>query len=210
MSIEEGAMVVPGDALGAEEEFAPSENTYLEKGTIRAAIFGKVHVGDGKVSVSNPSSEIKMIKRGMHIIGTVVADVRAVVFVEIDNIVKANGIEYLALKDGKIVAERTGRPMGRSFGGEGRGRPEAKPPKQCGVGDIIFAKVLFDDPEIYTLGIRDEETGVVFAACEMCGSHMKPVKEKYGLLVCQKCKHTEQRKISSLYDNMNEIKKHLA
>ncbi len=209
MAVEEGKIVAPGDTLGAEEELAPSDNTYLDKGTIRSSIFGKVQISDGRISVVNPGSEIKTIKRGMHVIGTVVADVRSVVFVKIDNVVKANGIEYVAIKDGKIVAERAGRPMGR-FGGPPGRNMEEKPPKQCGVGDVIFAKVLFDDPEIYTLGIRDDETGVVYKICELCGSPMQPSRDRHGVLTCTRCKHSETRKISTLYNNISEIQKHLA
>jgi exosome complex RNA-binding protein Csl4 len=209
MPAEEGALVAPGDIICTEEEFVASDNAYVDKGSVRSTIFGKVHMAEGKVSVNNPGSEIRTIKRGMYVIGTVVADLRAVAFVDLDT-VRIGGVEYLALKDGKIVAERDG-PRGRNFGPRPPGRSsEPKPPKQCAVGDIVFAKVLFEDPEIYTLGIRDSETGVVFASCELCGTPMGISKERSGALMCPKCKHVEQRKISTMYNNIDEIQRRLS
>ncbi len=206
--ISENAFVMPGDWLGVEEEFSSADNTFVDSdGAIRAAIIGNVHIGNGKISVRNPNWERRKVERGMLVLGTVTDDMKSVAFIKLDTI-RMNGIEYFAIKDGKIVAERPGGPRGRPFGRDREGgRPERPAPsgKQCGVGDVIIAKVLFDDPDVYTLGIRDREAGVVYSECPLCGTHM--AVEGPGMLSCPECKDREPKKVSALYGKPEEIKR---
>ena len=223
-------IVMPGDKIGVEEEFMPGDNATVDSdGTIRATIPGTVEIRDGKVSVHNSMREIRPLKRGMYILGTVTDDVKSVVFVKIDSLY-SNGLEYLAMKDGKIVAPRQrnlgsrGPPRGRDSGGDrrgggrfrdsgtgyGEGPPERElPKKSCGVGDAVLAKIAFDDPDIYTLAFFDPETGVVFAQCELCGARLETVEGSPNALKCPVCEHTESRKISTLYGQPEAIKKFL-
>lgn len=207
-------MVLPGDKIGVEEEFVASDNTYVDKdGTIRAAIIGNVHIVEGKISVHDPKHDIKKVRKGMFVLGRVTDDLGSVAFVKIDNM-RANGTEFMALKDGRIVASMEGPrrgPPGRDFGGRGGGRGggyggrEERKPRLYSVGDVILAKIVSEDPETFLLGLRDPETGVVHAECELCDSEMHVLNP--GLLECNKCKHKEQRKISVFYDKPEEIKR---
>lgn len=196
--------VMPGDKVGIEEEFIPAENTYTESGVIIASIMGEVQVKEGKISVVNKRHDIRKIKRGMFVIGVISDDLRSVMFVKLDNI-QFNGVEYMALKDGKIV-NSVRRPGGRDFRSRGPSVEEKKR-KTAMVGDVILAKVLYDDPEIFTLGMNESETGVICAECELCSTHLQVDKAKPGMLSCQNCGHSEERKISSVYDKMEEITK---
>ena len=223
-------IVVPGDKIGVEEEFMPGDNAAVDSdGTIRATIPGTVTVKDGKVSVHNRVREIQPLKRGMYILGTVTDDVKSVAFIKIDKLY-SNGLEYLAMKDGKIVAPRQrnlgsrgpprgrdrdrvgggGRFQDRGGGYEGAGGPERElPQKSCGVGDVVLAKIAFDDPGIYTLAFFDPETGVVHAQCELCSARMELVEGSPNALKCPVCEHTESRKISTLYGRPEAIKRFL-
>lgn len=201
---------MPGDKLGVEEEFAASENTYVDSdGTVRAAIIGYAKMDAGQASVTNPNHDIKNIQPGMTVIGTITDDVRAVMFVKIDTL-KMNGKEFIALKDGKIILPKDRGPPRRSFDRDNRGppRPPAQEEKEklCNVGDVILAKVLDDEQDTYVLGIRDRECGIIFANCELCGTHMQYENEK-NALVCPDCKHMQRRKVSSYYDKPEEIKR---
>lgn len=195
---------MPGEKVGVEEEFTPSENTYVDTdGTIRAAIIGNAVIREGKVSVINQKHDVKRIKRGMFVLGRVSDDLRSVMFVKLDS-VKINGVEFLALKDGKIV-NSTRRPTGRGRDFENRrGERSAKP---CKVGDVIIAKIIYEDPEIFTLGLDYPECGVAYAECEMCSWRLEPNSKSPGVMSCPVCGHREQRKISSLYSKPESIRK---
>lgn len=197
-------LVMPGDKIALEEEFTPADNTFVDNdGSIRAAIIGNVSVKDGKISVINQKHNIKNFKRGMPVIGRVSDDLRAVMFVKLDN-VTVNGIEYKALKDGKIVASSGRRPGGGGDRGFQREKPEPKP---CGVGDVILARIIYEDPEIFTLAVDDDDSGVVYAECEMCTTHLEADPKNFSVLSCPECKHKQQKKVSVLYGKPEEIRK---
>ncbi len=204
--------VMPGDKIGVEEEYVAAENTFVDDdGSIRATIAGTIVMNQGRISVINDKHNVKRFKRGMMVIGSVSDDVKSVMFVKLDN-VRVNGAEYLALKDGKIITGRR-RPMRGGFSREReRGRDmdsggrDAEPRgKQCSVGDVILAKIGFEELDAFTLELDDANAGVVYAECEMCSSHLEANAGVPGTLSCPACKHREQRKISALYGKPQEI-----
>ncbi|MCW6159867.1 MAG: hypothetical protein LVQ95_02145 [Candidatus Micrarchaeales archaeon] len=203
-------LVMPGDKIGVEEEYIAADNTFVDDdGTIRSAIIGKAVISEGRISVVNERRDVRKFKRGMFVVGTVTDDVKSVMFVKIDN-VSVDGKEYIAIKDGKIVAQ-TRRPPGRFDRGGGReghgerGPPPAKAEKQAGVGDVILAKILYEDPEIFTLTLNDNEAGVIYSDCGLCGNEMRA--DGTAALVCDNCKNRVNRKVSPLYDNPEGIKR---
>jgi len=210
--VDNDAFVTPGDKIATEEEFASGDNTFVENGVIYSTIIGRVVKNEGRVGVTNSGREIKIIGRDMLVIGTVTDNMKSVMFVKLDDINIENK-DFLALKDGKIVAERP-RMGGRSFGGErdrgdrsGGNRFSSGPreEKPCKVGDTILARVLYNDKDSYTLSLRDRETGVIYAKCELCGADLQ--QKDRGVLACPECGHAENRKISELYNNPGGIKK---
>jgi len=198
MDQEQQKLVMPGDRLSAEEEYLPNGNAYAENGNIYAAVPGKPSIFNGKMGVKSVVRAIKKFRKDMFVTGSVVNEMPSVVFVELDSMDFGN-VHYVPMKDGKIVL-RVGRP-GRGFRDE---RPNFTQYKQ---GDVLLAKIAYDDPGIYTLEMRERETGVVYATCELCNSTLQ-VKET-NTLVCETCKHIEQRRVSSLYNNFKEIYKFL-
>jgi len=197
-------LVVPGEKIALEEEFNPGQNTYVENGVIYSSTFGIVSKADGAVSiVSGTGREIKIIDKGMLVIGNVTDDMRSVVFVELDTI-NVGHKEYLALKDGKIVLDKPrGRPAMGSHGRDNRFH-EARE-KLCGVGDTILAKVLYNDKDSYALGLIGDEYGVVYAKCAQCSGDMD-YDRSARLLVCKECGATERRKVSALYGDAKAIR----
>lgn len=203
--------VMPGDKLGVEEEYMPGENAFVDEsdGSIRAAIMGVPEIKDGKILVSNPNQNIVKVTRGMFVLGTITDSMKSVMFVKIDRLQVGNR-EFLPLKDGKIVMESRmrGPPRGRDGPpdrSDGPRPPREEPAgKPAGVGDVVLAKVLFEDPEIYTLVMNDKDTGVVHATCELCGGFMKPSGQ---FLVCGACENKQAKKVSPLYDQPEAIKR---
>ncbi len=210
---EQAMLVMPGDKIGIEEEFVAADNAYVDNdGSIRAAILGTVVKRDGKIGVVNEGHDIKRFKRGMFVLGRVSDDLRAVLFVKLDGI-RVNGIEYMPLKDGKIVMMQRRPPMGRGGGrdfhqrdGGHRGGQEQKAVKPCGVGDVIIARIAYDDPEIYTLSMEDSDSGVVYAECGLCSTHLEPGADA-SALKCPVCEHRENKKVSPHYGKPDEIRK---
>ncbi len=229
--MKENDIVVPGERLAAEEEYAHGTNTYVEENGIYASMLGRVAIKNGTIGVMPIGRELHEIDRGMLVLGNVSDYMKSVIFVKLQNI-KSDGKEFLALKDGKIPIPRPrpgfggGRPDFRSHGfsrdGAGRGgRPEFAPrdrqrgyghsephepeEKQCKVGDTILAMVAFNDKDAYTLDMRAPEAGVVHSNCELCGGEMASMGA--GVLECPLCKHRERRKVSSYYDKPDEIRK---
>lgn len=192
-------MVFPGDRLSTEEEFLPSRNVYVENGVIYSAVFGKVVQEDGRMLVEGATRNIRKMKRGMFVLGKVVGVLKSVIFVEIENFSIKNE-EYIAGKDGKVVL-MSPRPMRGMHDRNERHAPEAKPAE---MGDVILAKIIMEDNEIFTLSLRDPEAGVVYATCENCGGKMQVDKHGDGLY-CAACKTSVRRKVSVLYDKSKEI-----
>jgi exosome complex RNA-binding protein Csl4 len=209
MDISDGQLVLPGDMLATEEEAAPSDNTYVDEGCIYSSIIGHASVKDGKISVHNHINEMRKIEKGMLVIGTVTDDLPAVSFVKIGTMF-VDGKKYIAVKDGKLLVPK---PRSEGFGrgrhddrrgGGGFSQPGAKMPRLCSSGDVILARVLDDADDIYLLGVRDPECGVILSSCEVCGSKM-------GFngrgLSCPSCSHRQTRKVSQYYGRTEDIKR---
>lgn len=204
MIMEINDFVIPGEKVATEEEFAAGNNTFVEEGVIYATVIGSVVKENGAVSVSAAGREIKIIDKDMLVLGTVTDDVKSVIFVKIDDI-NIDRKDYLALKDGKIIMDRP-RPQrfgGPRGGGNNRFHSE-RPMKPCAVGDTILARVLYNDKDSYTLSLNGNETGIIYSKCDECGSDML---SENNMLVCKECGHREHRKISSLYNKPEDIKK---
>jgi len=196
----EEKLVLPGEKIATEEEYAGGANTYTENGVIYASVIGSVNAAEKKVSVVPAGRDIKTIDKNMLVIGTVTDMVKSVIFVKIDDI-SIDHKDYLALKDGKILLERP-RP---SFG-RGPPRPAPRQEKICSVGDTVLAKVLYNDKDAYTLTLDCKECGVVHATCEECGGPLV-FKKELNALVCKECGHREFRRASIFYDKPEEIRK---
>ncbi|MDE1810969.1 MAG: hypothetical protein KGH66_02935 [Candidatus Micrarchaeota archaeon] len=203
------AMVVPGERLATEEEFVPGDNTYVEEGVIFASAMGSVVSEGGKISISQAGRSIKIIGRDMMVIGKVTESAKSVLFVEIDSI-NMQGKDYLALKDGKILAKppRSGGPRfgGRDRGDAPREAREETPTRPCILGDTIIGRVQFNDKDSYQLTLDRPETGVISGRCSLCGGELSCNEERTAL-ICVDCGHVNKRKISSLYNKSEEIKR---
>lgn len=202
--MENDAFVTPGEKIATEEEFVAGHNTYVENGLIYSTVIGRVVKSDGTVNVSGSGREILVIDRDMLVMGTVTDDMKNVTFVKLSDI-NINKKDYLAFKDGKILAPKP-RPGGGRFGGDrGGNRFASKPQKMCGIGDTIIARVQYNDKDSYTLSLFGKETGVIYANCEKCGGELEVKGENF--LVCKECTHKEYRKLSEYYNKPKEIQR---
>ncbi len=194
MSEDEKLLLMPGDRLSTEEEYLPAGNAFAEEGIVYSSGIGVKEIAEGKIAVRVVGRKIKKLKKGMYAIGSVVGDLKSVIFLKLDDL-EFDDKEFFAPKDGKIVLPRRGpRPP--------RNDEIMKP---CKLGDIVLAKILFNDPDVYTMGIMEDIAGVVYSNCEVCNNPLS-LGSKRNVLQCKECKHTEFRKVSSAYSDFNKIK----
>ncbi len=185
--------VIPGDRVATEEEYIPAENAMAIEGTLYTTVVGTPVFEEGKAKVE-PQSGIYKYKKGMMVLGTIVGDLKSVLFVDIDEF-KIGGKRFVAIKDGKIILPkpRDGRDSGR-YGQE--------PARPCASSDVILARIFAEDNDSYMLSFRDEGTGVVFARCEKCNGEMLPSD---GSAHCKVCDYRTRKKISSIYGDVEKI-----
>jgi exosome complex RNA-binding protein Csl4 len=193
--MEEREIVIPGDRVATEEECVPEKNTIAYDGTLYATVIGRPTFEEGKASVE-PQHGICKYGKGMLVSGTVVADLKSVLFVDIDEAV-IGGKRYVAIKDGKIIIPKP--RDGRDFG-----RHEAEAPRPCASSDVVLARIFAEDDDSYMLGLRDEETGVVFSRCERCNGEMEATD---GSARCIVCDYRTRKKISPLYGKFGDVVK---
>lgn len=194
MSEDEKLLLMPGDRLSTEEEYMPAGNAFAEEGIVYSSGIGVKEIAEGKIAVKIIGRKIKKLKKGMYAIGSVVGDLKSVIFLKLDDL-EFNDKEFFAPKDGKIVLPRRGPRPPRSD----------EITKPCKLGDIVLAKILFNDPDVYTMGIMEDIAGVVYSNCEVCNNPLS-LGSKRNVLQCKECKHTEFRKVSSAYGDFNKIK----
>ncbi|MCL4411520.1 hypothetical protein M1329_01110 [Candidatus Marsarchaeota archaeon] len=208
MGAEEKELVMPGDRLSTEEEFLPASNTYVESGSIYSLVPGERVAGEGKIGVKSIGREITKFRKSMLVLGTVIGDLKSVLFVKIDDLALGNK-DYIAIKDGKVVLAGHGGPRPGFHDRRGPpGREHEREARPAALGDILLSRILFDEGDSFVLDLRSPELGVVFALCEECNSPLEARQD--GTLYCPACKHVEHKKVSSLYGMSSEIKKALA
>ncbi|MCL5007786.1 MAG: exosome complex RNA-binding protein Csl4 [Candidatus Marsarchaeota archaeon] len=189
----EGRLVMPGEKISTEEEFIPSSNVFSENGSVYSAVIGSPKVSEGRIGVVS-SKGIYRYGKGMFVCGTVVGDLKSVLFIDIDDI-RIGSMRYVSVKDGKIVLPkpRMGAPMQR---------PQRDEPRPCGSTDIVLARIFAEDDDSYLLSLRDPESGVVAASCERCGS---PMHIRNDVVSCESCEYVTRKKVSSLYGNFDAV-----
>ncbi len=188
-------IVIPGDRVATEEECVPEKNAVAYDGTLYATVMGRPAFESGKVSVE-PRRGISKYRKGMMVSGTIVGDLKSVLFVDIDETV-IDGKRYVAIKDGKIIIPkpRDGRDSGR-YGSE--------LPRPCASSDVVLARIFAEDDDSYMLSLRDREAGVVFSICEKCNGEMEATD---GGAKCISCDYRTRKKVSPLYGKFGEVVK---
>ncbi len=173
-------LVLPGDYLGAAEEFLPGRGTYEYGGRIYAALLGKpsVDARDRTIRVQARNSVPEIADGDL-------------VYARVEELKTAMAILTVLT----TTASRRGVP----------GKPEAivhiskakegyteSLSGEFAIGDIVLAKVLQSHPSI-KLTTAAATLGVVSARCQVCHAllnlaHRQPV--------CPRCGHQERRKVA--------------
>ena len=195
-------LMFPGDNLSTEEEFVSSRNTFIDNGNIHASVIGKTVVKDGTIMVESISKEIKSFYRGMYVLGEITDDLHTIVFVKIENFKKDKDV-YISFKSGKIIMKSHAPNNRQRHDGHSENKTEYKP---FGIGDIILARITFDDKDVYTLDCGSSELGVVHSKCALCDASLQLID---NVLHCSNCELDISKKTSIMYNNSVAIEEFL-
>lgn len=175
-------IVTPSDYLCVEEEFMPSSGTYVDNGTVRAAVVGYAVYDflSRRVSVK-PVKPLRIPKAGDTVVGVVTA-VRDEIA-----IVKVLGFDiYNTFKNpftGLLHISQASETRVQNLYEVVR------------LGDLIKAKVLNNYIPLL-LSTKEPKFGVILAYCSRCGAILV---KKDSNLICPRCHSVEARKASIEY-----------
>ena len=149
-------IVVPGDLIGASEEYLAGEGTYEERGKIFAVITGKVEINkeDRTVRVLPVMNTPPVLKVGDIVVGRVIDLKNAVVLVDIARI---KGFENREIANADQAAIHISNVKDSYV---------AKLDTEFNPQDIIKAKVI--DEKSLRLSTVEKDLGVIKAFCTRC------------------------------------------
>ena len=173
-------LVLPGDYLGAAEEFLPGRGTYEHAGRIFASVVGSPQVDprDRTVRVEARNG-VPELQDG------------DLVYARVDELKTAMAI-CTVLTSATSRRGVPGAPEGTVHISKAKDGYTESLSGEFAIGDILLAKVLQARPSI-KLTTAPATLGVVAARCQVCHALLKI---EGAQLVCPRCGHTERRKIA--------------
>jgi exosome complex component CSL4 len=173
-------LVLPGDYLGAAEEFLPGRGTYEDRGRIYASLLGTpaVDARDRTIRVQ-PRNSVPEIAEG------------DLVYARVEELKTAMAI-CTVLSTTTSRRGVPGKPEGTVHVSKVKDGYTESLAGELAVGDILLAKVLQGRPSI-KLTTAPATLGVVAARCQACHA-LLDLNGKQP--VCPRCGHQEHRKLA--------------
>ncbi|MEN2974834.1 MAG: exosome complex RNA-binding protein Csl4 [Candidatus Caldarchaeales archaeon] len=184
--VEDGGFVTPGQPICVAEEFSPGENTKI----LKDSLIISVKAGFVNYDKNNRIVNIKPVKTVEELV------IRDRVLVEVREVQEKIAIvEIMAANNKPLKHKRTAiilpNPKMKNEIGE-----------YVGVGDLVLAEVVTLLAGVIGLSIWKDGLGAVLSICRKCGGLL--VKED-KILVCERCKNKEKRKIVPQYGNLTRL-----
>jgi exosome complex component CSL4 len=173
-------LVLPGDYIGAAEEYLPGRGTYENRGRIYASVLG--------TPVVDPRDRTVRVQARNAIPEIVDGDL---VYARVDELKAAMAICTVV---GTATSRRTvpGSPEGTVHISKAKDGYTESLSGEFAVGDILLARVLQAHPSI-KLSTATATLGVVSARCQLCHALLTPGPKD---LVCPRCGNRERRKLA--------------
>lgn len=182
-SHEPGKLVLPGDLLGAAEEYVPGRGTYEHNGQVFAALMGHPHFDSANRTVTVKAiHEIPHMTEG-ELLYARVEDIKSSMLICQLLTSVTTGRDVPGFPEGTVHVSKAKEAYVESLAAE------------FSVGDLLKAKVLQGYPSV-KLSTQSEDCGVVSARCTDCHGLLARADRD---LVCTRCGRREHRKISSDY-----------
>jgi exosome complex component CSL4 len=181
-------LVLPGEYLGAAEEFLPGRGTYEYGGRIYASLLGAPSIDpkDRTVRVE-PRNAVPEVQEG------------DLVYARVEELKSAMAV-CTVLGTGASRRLVPGAPEGTVHISKAKDGYTETLADEFAPGDIVLAKVLQSRPTI-KLTTAPAELGVVSARCQACHALL----ERGGKgLECPRCGHQERRKTAANYGRASE------
>ncbi len=173
-------LVLPGDYLGAAEQFLPGRGTYEDRGRIYASVLGtpRVDPRDSSVHV-DPKNSIPSVEEG------------DLVYARVEELKTAMAICTIL---GTTTSRRRvpGDPEGTIHISKAKEGYTESWSGEFAVGDIVLARILQSRPSV-KLSTAAGPLGVVSARCQVCHGLLTLGGKE---LVCPRCGHHERRKLA--------------
>jgi exosome complex component CSL4 len=173
-------LVLPGDYLGAAEQFLPGRGTYEDRGRIYASVLGQPAIDPRDRTVRiEPRNAVPEVRED------------DLVYARVEEIKTAMAIvEVLATATSKRPVP--GFPEATVHISKAKEGYTETLAGEFAVGDILLARVLQSHPSI-KLSTAASTLGVVSARCQVCHALLTMGPKE---LVCPRCGHTERRKLA--------------
>lgn len=173
-------LVLPGDYLGAAEEYMPGRGTYENRGRIYASLLGKptIDARDRTIRV-DPRNAVPELQEG------------DLVYARVDEIKTAMAV-CTVLSTATSRRGIPGKPEGTVHISKARDGYTETLSGEFAVGDMLLAKVLQAHPSI-KLTTAPPTLGVVSARCQVCHALLTMGPRE---LSCPRCGHQERRKLA--------------
>jgi len=171
--------VLPGDNLGAEEEFEPGLGSTSLDGKVVASVVGEASPNmSSRVMLVKPAKQdiAKLPEVNDVIIGTVQSAASSIAQVRID-----------AINDIRSTKDLSGMLSMR----DDRHRRSSSPIR---AGDVVRARVTSTVNSIYHLSLDCTGCGVIFTVCSFCGGRVVALGR--GAVKCTECGSTDDRLLS--------------
>jgi exosome complex component CSL4 len=174
------SLVLPGDYLGAAEEFLPGRGTYENRGRIYASVLGTpvVDPRDRTVRVEARNA-VPELQEG-DLVYARVEEIKTAMAVCAVLSTAASRRAIPGFPEGTVHISKAKEGYTETLSGE------------FAVGDVLLARVLQARPSI-KLSTASATLGVVAARCQQCHALMTPGPKD---LVCPRCGNRERRKLA--------------
>lgn len=173
-------LVLPGDYIGAAEEYVPGRGTYEDRGRIYASVLGRPSIDPHDKTVRvEARNAVPEIHEG------------DLVYARVDEIKTAMAICTLLAT---ATSRRTlpGSPEGTVHISKAKDGYTESLSGEFAVGDTILAKILQAHPSV-KLTTAAATLGVISGRCQVCHAVLTRGPKEF---VCPRCGHRETRKMA--------------
>ncbi|MEK6958791.1 MAG: exosome complex RNA-binding protein Csl4 [archaeon] len=169
-------IVIPGEQIATEEEYAAGKNAYVEDGSVKSTSMGVATFNDVTKEVSVKGNAVEGVRQGDIVLGKVVYVKESMVVIELKSSESGRKIltpsAHLAIRN---VSTEFVKELDKMFK----------------VGDIVRAKIAFSTPLITELLTNEKGLGVIKAYCSNCRDALS---SSNGKLMCLSCGSVESRR----------------
>jgi exosome complex component CSL4 len=170
-------IILPGEQIATEEEYAAGENTFVRDGKIYSKTIGTLNLDETNKEASVRGKTVEEISFGDIVTG------------EVSILKESTAVIQLLSAEGnkRILGINTAQLPIRNVSNE----YVTNLNKMMKIGDLIRAKIVMSSPLAIDLSTKEKGLGVIKAYCSKC---RKEMNFNNNQMVCLECGNIEDRK----------------